>query len=323
MLSISPMRPFNADLMLGVWVMLSLVFALTLATGFVKKMPRANTRGVLHAQVTSWWWLLPPVFAAWALYPIGVWVLVMLISALAARELALLTQPNRTPGLRWRLAGLWVLQGMACALDVGLSITALMLVFALVMHQVRRAGGLGSGDRSRSSSRSNTSSSERREALLLALFAVQAAGGSCLLGMTPAGTSRDVAAAWFLYLCVVTALNDIGQFVVGTRFGRHKLAARISPQKTWQGVGGGLVISAVVSVWVGRSLGLASVPWLVGMGLVLCIAGLMGDLLFSAGKRALKIKDYGQLIPGHGGILDRVDSLVLTAPVMLVALRWV
>jgi phosphatidate cytidylyltransferase len=319
MLSLASLRPLNADLMLGVWLMLSLVFALALATGFVKKMPRANTRGALHAQVTSWWLLLPPVFAAWALYPIGVWVLVMLISALAARELALLTQPNRTPGLRWRLAGLWVLQGMACALDVGLSMTALTLVFALVMHQVSRAGGLSSGDRSRSSTRST----ERREALLLALFAVQAAGVSCLLGMTPAGTSRDVAAAWFLYLCVVTALNDIGQFVVGTRFGRHKLAARISPQKTWQGVGGGLVISALVSVWVGRSLGLASVPWLVGMGLVLCIAGLMGDLLFSAGKRALKIKDYGQLIPGHGGILDRVDSLVLTAPVMLVALRWV
>jgi phosphatidate cytidylyltransferase len=319
MLSLPPLRALNADLMLGVWVMLSLVFALTLATGFVKKMPRANTRGALHAQVTSWWLLLPPVFVAWALYPIGVWVLVMLISALAARELALLTQPNRTPGLRWRLAGLCVLQGMACALDVGWSMTALMLVFALVMHQVWRAGGLGSGDRSRSSTRS----SERREALLLALFAVQAAGVSCLLGMKPSGTSRDVAAAWFLYLCVVTALNDIGQFVVGTRFGRHKLAARISPQKTWQGVGGGLVISAGVPVWVGRSLGLASVPWLVGMGLVLCIAGLLGDLLFSAGKRALKIKDYGQLIPGHGGILDRVDSLVLTAPVMLVALRWV
>ena len=317
MLLISPLRPLNADLMLGVWVMLSLVFALTLATGFVKKMPRAKTRGALHAQVTSWWLLLPPVFAAWALYPIGVWVLVMLISALAARELALLTPPNRTRGLSWRLAGLWVLQGLACALDLVLSVAALMLVFALVMHQVWRAGRAGG------ISGGNSNSSERREALLQALFAVQAAGVGCLLAMSPSGTPRDVAAAWFLYLCVVTTLNDIGQFVVGTLFGRHKLAARISPQKTWQGVGGGLVISALVSVWVGRSLGLASVPWLVGMGLILCIAGLLGDLFFSAGKRALKIKDYGQLIPGHGGILDRVDSLVLTAPVMLVALRWV
>lgn len=308
MLSLSPLRPVNTDLMLGVWVMLSLVFALTLATGFVKNMPRSGKRGALHAQVTSWWLLLPPVFAAWALYPIGVWVLVMLISVLAACELASLTQTDRTPALRWRLGALWALQGVACALDVALSMAALMLVFALVMHQMWRAGR-GSG-------------AQRREALLQALFAVQAAGVGCLLAMPLSGMSRDVAAAWFLYLCVVTALNDIGQFLVGTRFGRHKLASRISPQKTWQGVGGGLVISTLVSVWVGRSLGLASVPWLVGMGLALCIAGLLGDLLFSAGKRALKIKDYSQLIPGHGGILDRVDSLVLTAPALLVALRW-
>lgn len=308
MFSLSPLRAFNTDLMLGMWVMLSLVFALTLVTGFVKKMPRSGKSGALHAQVTSWWLLLPPVFAAWALYPMGVWLLVMSISALAARELAQLAQPDRTTALRGRLGGLWVLQGTACLLNVALSMAVLMLVFALVMQRIWRAGS-GSG-------------AERRETLLQALFAVQAAGLGCLLAMPLPSMSRDVAAAWFLYLCVVTALNDIGQFLVGTRFGRHKLATRISPQKTWQGVAGGLVISTLVSVWVGRSLNLSSVPWLVGMGLTLCVAGLLGDLLFSAGKRALKIKDYGQLIPGHGGILDRVDSLVLTAPALLVALRW-
>jgi phosphatidate cytidylyltransferase len=139
--------------------------------------------------------------------------------------------------------------------------------------------------------------------------------------MAPASTPQGLSANWFLYLCVVTALNDISQFLVGTRFGRHKLAARISPNKTWQGVGGGLVFSVLFSLMVGHALGLAAPPWLFGMGVVLSVAGLLGDLMFSAGKRWLGIKDYGRLIPGHGGILDRVDSLVLTAPVMLIALR--
>lgn len=307
-----PFRSVNADLAIGLWVGLSLMLGLALVTGLVRLSKRPGDRGMLTAQVTSWWYLLPPVFAAWALYPVGVWLLVLLMSALAARELAGLSRSRQAGTLRWRLAGLWLLQAAGTAFDLSLVSALVMLGFAGVMLQVWR-----------SSSAASRADGTGRDAVLLTIFSIQAAGLTCLMAMPLASISRDVAAAWFLYLCVVTALNDIGQFVVGTSFGRHKLAARISPQKTWQGVGGGLVISAMVSVWVGRSLGLASVPWLVGMGLVLCVAGLLGDLLFSAGKRALKIKDYGQLIPGHGGILDRVDSLVLTAPVMLVALRWV
>ena len=317
MLPLTPLRPFNAELMLGVWVMLFLVFALSLATGFVSKRPSTSERSQLREQVTSWWWLLPPVFAAWGIYPLGVSVLALLISALAALELTALSTPLRMQGLRWRFVGLWSVQVSAWALDAELPLAALMFGFACVMHQIWRDRGFGLRPGN------GRTSAERREALLLALFAVQVAGIACLLALPPPNMSLDVAAAWFLYLCVVTALNDIGQFLVGKRFGRHRLAVSISPHKTWQGLGGGLLFSAVVSVWVGRSLGLASVPWLLCMGLVLCVAGLLGDLLFSAGKRALQIKDYGQLIPGHGGILDRVDSLIATAPVLLIALRWV
>lgn len=313
MLPLTPLRPINAELMLGVWVMLFLVFALSLATGFVSKRPGASERSRLRAQVNSWWMLLPPVFVAWGLYPLGVSVLALLISALAARELTALSMSPRVQALRWRFVGLWSLQVAAFVLDAALPFALLMIGFACVMHQLWRGSGLGLGR--------GRSDAERREALLQALFAAQMAGVSCLLALPTPNMSLDLAAAWFLYLCVVTALNDIGQFLVGSRFGRHRLAVSISPHKTWQGLGGGLLFSAVVSVWVGRSLGLASVPWLLCMGLVLCVAGLLGDLLFSAGKRALHIKDYGQLIPGHGGILDRADSLVLTAPVLLIALR--
>jgi len=285
-------------------LMLALVLGLLLATAIVVRPGRAGTSGRLRAQVTSWWFLLPPVFAAWALYPFGVPALVLLISAFAAKELMGLAERRPHGGLWWRFAGLIALQAVLGAMGMSAWNVALMLGLAAMSVGVWRASG-----------------GTHRESLLLALFAIQAAGLWCLVAMAPASMPQGLSATWFLYLCVVTALNDIGQFLTGSRFGRHKLATRISPNKTWQGVGGGLVFSVLFSLMVGHALGLASPLWLFSMGIVLSVAGLLGDLMFSAGKRLLGIKDYSRLIPGHGGILDRVDSLVLTAPVMLIALR--
>jgi phosphatidate cytidylyltransferase len=293
-----------ADLVAGVRVMLALLAGLTLATAIVVRPGRAAA-GMLRAQVTSWWFLLPPVFAAWALYPLGVSALVLAISALAARELADLSDAPGAARLRRRFLGLLVAQAALDAAGLEPWGAAAMLAFAAVHFRVWRAAA-----------------ATRRDGLLQALFGLQAAGLGCLVILGSQPVSRPPSATWFLYLCVVTALNDIGQFLVGTRFGRHKLAARVSPNKTWQGVGGGLASSVLFSMAVGHALGLASLPWLCGMGIALCVAGLAGDLLFSAAKRLLGIKDYSGLIPGHGGILDRVDSLVLTAPVLLLALRF-
>jgi phosphatidate cytidylyltransferase len=125
---------------------------------------------------------------------------------------------------------------------------------------------------------------------------------------------------WCFYLFVLTALNDIAQFVSGKSLGRHKIAARLSPNKTWQGLLGGMLVSALVSVALGRYLQLASTGQLVSLALLLSMGGFVGDLSFSAAKRYIGIKDFSQLIPGHGGILDRVDSLVLTAPLLYGAL---
>lgn len=127
--------------------------------------------------------------------------------------------------------------------------------------------------------------------------------------------------AWVFYLFVLTALNDIGQFVSGTLFGRHRIAPTISPNKTWQGLAGGIAISQCVSLALGGYLALATAGTLMLYALLLSLAGFMGDLAFSAAKRRLAIKDFSSLIPGHGGILDRVDSLVFTAPLLYCLLR--
>ena len=120
---------------------------------------------------------------------------------------------------------------------------------------------------------------------------------------------------------VVAFMSDAGAYFVGIKFGRHKLAPVVSPNKTIEGVLGGLagamvgmLLYAVILAWPCR----LEVNFLVAMlyGLVGSAAGTFGDLCFSVIKRQTGIKDYGNLIPGHGGVLDRFDSLVMVAPLM-------
>jgi phosphatidate cytidylyltransferase len=121
----------------------------------------------------------------------------------------------------------------------------------------------------------------------------------------------------FLLLLVVAA--DVGAYFSGRQFGRHKLAPRVSPGKTWEGVGGGLfgaAIMASIGVWWFGTNGIAFVM----LCLVVVFASIVGDLTESLFKRHAGLKDSGTLLPGHGGVLDRVDSVTAAAPFFLVGL---
>ncbi|MEX0718487.1 MAG: phosphatidate cytidylyltransferase [Planctomycetaceae bacterium] len=117
-----------------------------------------------------------------------------------------------------------------------------------------------------------------------------------------------------VFLVVLTELNDVAQYVWGKAFGRRKVLPAISPGKTWEGWIGGIATTAAVAALLG--------PWLTPLdhrlalyaGLIIGVAGFVGDVNISALKRDLGIKDSGSMLPGHGGILDRVDSLTYTAP---------
>lgn len=128
---------------------------------------------------------------------------------------------------------------------------------------------------------------------------------------------------WLFYLYVLTALNDVAQFVSGSVFGRHRIAPGISPNKTWQGLAGGVAMTLLLSLSLGAYLNLASPLRLAVYAVLLSLGGFCGDLLFSWIKRKLGVKDFSTLIPGHGGILDRVDSLVVTAPLLYLLLRMI
>jgi phosphatidate cytidylyltransferase len=126
-----------------------------------------------------------------------------------------------------------------------------------------------------------------------------------------------------MYLLVGTIwAGDIGQFYIGSRFGQKPLAPRISPRKTVEGALGGIVVSMVVAIawsiwiWPATPAGRAAV-----VGLLLAIVGILGDLCESAVKRGAGVKDSGALIPGHGGVLDRLDSLMFACPVLYAVSR--
>jgi len=119
---------------------------------------------------------------------------------------------------------------------------------------------------------------------------------------------------WFLYLVLLTEANDIVQALVGRRIGKRKITPRLSPHKTWEGfLGGGLttlLLAVLLAGWL-TPFGLAGA---ISAGLVILLFGFFGDLNMSAVKREAGVKDSSRLLPGQGGMLDRVDSLTFTAP---------
>ena len=122
------------------------------------------------------------------------------------------------------------------------------------------------------------------------------------------------------WLFVSVWATDSGAYFFGTLIGGPKLAPSISPGKTWAGLFGGVFCSALWCTFAGLYLGIGSAIELVGLGIILAILAQSGDLLISKAKRKLLVKDTGGLLPGHGGVLDRVDSLLLTVPAFTVFL---
>ncbi len=121
---------------------------------------------------------------------------------------------------------------------------------------------------------------------------------------------------WLLYVMFLVWGADSGAYMFGRLFGKHKLAPKVSPGKTWEGFAGGLLTSALISLLFGLWAPLDIQPGvLLTCSIMAALASVLGDLTESMFKREAGIKDSGNLIPGHGGILDRIDSLTAAVPV--------
>jgi phosphatidate cytidylyltransferase len=145
-----------------------------------------------------------------------------------------------------------------------------------------------------------------------------------LLAFTPGNPA--VNRFLLIYLLAVTKFSDVGAYVVGSLIGRHKMIPRISPGKTWEGFAGAIFtslgLSLALTYWIGAPIQAMSLTSGVVLGLLIPLISVVGDLAESVVKRDASIKDSGRTIPGIGGALDLIDSLLFSAPVLYFYLQF-
>ena len=158
----------------------------------------------------------------------------------------------------------------------------------------------------------------RRSGLMPWLLASLAVAAFLAAGL--ALRDLDNGLAWLSYAILITFASDTAAYAVGRLIGRHRLAPTISPGKTWEGTVGGIIGAAAVSTVFAWFIELDSLPLVaaIPLGAGLSVLGQLGDLIESWLKRKAGVKDSGNLLPGHGGVLDRLDSLLPILPAVFV-----
>ena len=145
---------------------------------------------------------------------------------------------------------------------------------------------------------------------------------SALFLLPASGNPAGGAAGLILFLLFLNQFNDFAQFVCGKSFGKHKIIPEVSPKKTVEGFVGGVIITTMLAYFLAPYLTPMHHVAAICAGVIISASGFIGDVVMSALKRDLGVKDTGTLLPGHGGILDRIDSLVFAAPLFFHFMRY-
>ncbi len=263
----------------------------------------------MRAREATAFTLLPIILAAIVFLPPWVYLaIVWIITLLAAWELlALLRRLSATVWLAPALAAtgaalpaIWLLGLPHSGWILAGIVMLLPLVYLLSRRPLRgAAGAIGA------------------EVFAALFFAVSGSAMGLLRTVYPGAVGWKVV----LLHCLTIWGGDSGAFYVGTRFGRHRLAPQVSPKKSWEGIVGGTAVT-VFGVWFCRTVFFRELPWDVAAAVaaLLIVLAPLGDLVESLFKRDAGVKDSSDLIPGHGGFLDRTDSLFYAAPFVLAAL---
>lgn len=278
----------------------------------IRKPEAQATISNLNARIGAWW-IMSAIFAlTLVIGPIGSLVLFGLMSFLALREYVTLLPTRRADHrtLFWAFFIFTPLQYLLIGIQWYGMFAILIPVFAFLFVPARLAIA---GDTEAFLERASTI----QWGLMICVYCLSYT--PALLMLQIAGYGRP--AKLMLYLVLVDQLNDVLQYVWGKMLGRHKIAPVVSPNKTWEGFVGGVLSATAIgtALWWMTPFTLAVAA---AVSLAITLMGFAGGLTMSAIKRDRGVKDYGTLIKGHGGILDRMDSMCFAAPVFFHIVRY-
>ncbi|MEZ5668187.1 MAG: phosphatidate cytidylyltransferase [Alphaproteobacteria bacterium] len=298
----------------GIVALLALASAVgaTLRRAVVTPQARATVQN-LNDRIRSWW-IMAAIFAAvLAAGTTATMVLFALISFLALREFLTLIRTRPGDRVTLFLSFFVVIPAQYVLIAAGWYGLFAIFIPVYVFLALPVASAVG-GDTRQFLARSAV----MQWGLMLAVYAISHAAALLIL-VVPGHNAPP--AMLLLYLVVVVQLSDVFQYVVGKLFGRRPVAPRLSPSKTVEGLigGGALAIACGTGLWFVTPF---SPLQSAAMSTVIVVAGFFGSLVLSAIKRDLGVKDWGQMIGGHGGMLDRVDSIAFAAPLFFHVTRY-
>jgi phosphatidate cytidylyltransferase len=301
--------PFTPAVRLVMGGILALLIVASAVTAWLVRRGPAGKYAELASRVKSWWVMVAVFAVAIAIdtrLSIGFFAFV---SFLALKEYFSLIPTRRTDRrvLFWAYLSIpfqyyWVYRGwygmfiVFIPVWMMLVVTARMVMIGDTRDFLRAVGTIQWG-------------------MLLMVFSIS--HQAYLLVLRP-GTG----AALVLYLVVLTQLNDVSQYIWGKTFGKHKIVPTVSPNKTLEGLVGGILTTTALSMLLAPVLTPLSFNHSIAAGLMIGAGGFLGDTTIGAVKRDIGVKDAGTMLPGHGGVLDRVNSLTYTAPLFFHFLRF-
>lgn len=286
----------------GVWVLLVVATVIVL----VMRARHPGEYGELVDRTASWWWMIGAFTFAIAVSKTVALVFLGFISYLALKEYLSLIPTRRIDRGLLLFAYLAIpLQYYWAAIDwYGMFIVFVPVWLFLFFPSLMALRGDTRGFLPAVGTLS--------WGLMLTVFALS----HLAMLLVSGGVYNPVASGVGLlfFVVVLTQFNDVAQYTWGKLLGRHQVTPTVSPNKTWAGLIGGVLTTVAIAAALGPYLTPMSALWSALAGGVIGVAGFLGDVTISAMKRDLGVKDTGGLIPGHGGILDRVDSLTYAAP---------
>ena len=294
----------------NVAIMLMGIGGLLAAAGLVirlrSKQIEAHDRRELRDRLRTWWVILIALTVSLASGKTASLIFFAFISFLALKEYVSIIPTRRADRRTLLLAYLaipiqyyWIADGWYDVFTIFIPVYMLLLLSARLVTIGQTDGFL-------------KSVGTLHFGMMVTIYALSHA--AYFLVLPPSINPLGEGPGFILYLVFLTSLNDVAQFVWGKTFGKRQLSPQVSPNKTWEGLVGGTITTVGAAALLAPFLTPHSLPVALGAGVLIAIGGVFGDLTVSAIKRDLNVKDTGSTLPGHGGILDRLDSLLFTAP---------